>query len=221
MLRLGLVVILLAGCARGGHGEQGKERGDCRAGSANMCDPGLLCLSNLCVRPPPADCTVVADQLASMDLGNYAEPEERAPIVAKYKAACDKAHVSKEEGECLDKAKDKWSAAQCATRMFPELASNNSGDCKKVVAKLEAAMRTAQEGSAETPQLAQWQQTIARVMKESCEQDAWPDAMKQCVLLAEVKQGADAMQTCNQQMPPALQTKLSQRLQTAMQEQNR
>jgi hypothetical protein len=218
MLRFGLVVILLAGCTRGGHGEQGKERGDCRAGSANVCDPGLLCLSNLCVRPPPADCTMVGETLASIDLGNYAEPEDRAPIVAKYKAACDKAHVSKEEGECFDKAKDKWSAAQCATRMFPEMASTNSSDCKKVVEKVEAAIKAMPQ---QDPQLVQWQHTLGRVMKESCEQDAWPDAMKQCILMAEIQRGADAMQACNQQMPPALQNKLQQRLQTAMQEQTK
>lgn len=211
------MMLVVAACARGGsRGEPGKERGDCRAGSA--CDPGLLCLSNLCVSPPPADCTIVAETLASMDLGNYAEPEERAPVAAKYKAACEKARVSKEEGECLDKAKDKWSAGQCAPRMFPEMASTSSGDCKKVVEKVEAAVR---KTATDNPQLAQWQQTIARVMKESCEQDAWPDAMKKCILMAEVGQGADAMQACNQQMPPALQTKLQQRLQTAMQEQNK
>src|SRR4051812_45288828 len=71
----------------------GKERADCRADKT--CDPGLLCLSNLCVRPPPADCQVVADQLASLDLGNYAEPEERAPVVAKYKGQCETLYVSK------------------------------------------------------------------------------------------------------------------------------
>src|SRR4051812_2182289 len=77
----------------------GKERADCR--SDKTCDQGLWCLSNLCVRPPAADCQVVADELASIDLGNYAEPEDRAPVVAKYKSQCETLYVSKEEGVCL------------------------------------------------------------------------------------------------------------------------
>src|SRR5437660_356176 len=71
----------------------GKERADCRPDKT--CDPGLLCLSNLCVRPPAADCQLVAEELASLDLGNYAEPEDRAPVVAKHKARCETEHVSK------------------------------------------------------------------------------------------------------------------------------
>lgn len=217
MIRYGLVILVVAACARDDRGSAGKERGACRTGSASACDPGLLCLSDVCVRPPPADCASVGETLASFDLGNYAEPEERAPVVAQYKAACEKASVTKDEGACLDKAKDKWSAAQCAPRMFPELASTNRGDCAQVVAKIDAALKaSAQQGN---PQLASWSQTISRVLKESCEQDAWPDAMKKCVLTAEIAQGADAMQACNQQMPPALQTKLQQRLSAAMQPQ--
>jgi len=221
MSRFALVVIVLAAsCSRDSRGGAGKERGDCRAGDKDKCDTGLLCLSNLCVRPPPADCKVVAETLASMDLGNYAEPEQRAPIVAKYEAACTKAYVSKEEGECLDTAKDKWSAGQCAPRMFPEMASTNGGDCKQVVAKVESVMKSSLQGQ-DNPQMQQWFGTTLRVLQQSCEQDAWPDSLKKCILMAQSGPGQDAMQGCNQQFPPALQTKLQERLQTAMQEQNK
>jgi hypothetical protein len=37
--------------------------------------------------------------------------------------------------------------------------------------------------------------------------------------MAQAQQTADAMQACNQEMPPALQQKLQDRLQTAMREQ--
>lgn len=214
-----LVLVAAAACARGGsRGSPGQERGDCRAGDKDRCDTGLLCLSNLCVRPPPADCKLVGETLASMDLGNYAEPEQRAPVVTKYEAACTKARISKEEGECLDKAKDKWSAGQCAPRMFPEMASTNSGDCKLVVAKVESIMKGSLQGQ-DNPQMQQWFGTTLRVLQQSCEQDAWPDSLKKCVLMAQGGPGQDAMQACNQQFPPALQTKLQERLQTAMQEQ--
>ena len=219
MRRFALVVMLVVvGCAKGGgRGEPGKERGDCRMDEHMPCDKGLLCLSNLCVKPPPADCAAIGETLASMDLGNYAEPEERAPVVAKYKAACTKAYVSKEEGKCIDEAKDKWSAGQCAPRMFPELASTNTGNCKPVIAKIEAAMKGTVQGL-DQPNMQQWMATMLRVMTQSCEQDAWPDALKKCILM-QTSQSADAMQACNQQFPPALQTKLQERLTTAMREQ--
>lgn len=214
-MRLALVFVVALGCAKANRGTPGTERADCNAGK---CNSGLLCLSNVCVRPPPADCTDVAEGLASLDLGNYAEPEERSPVVAKYKAACEKAYVSKEEGECLDKARDKWSAGQCAPRMFPEMASTASGDCKQVAARVESLMKQQVQG-VNDPQMQSWFATTVRVMQQSCEEDHWPDAVKKCILAAPDASGADPMQACNQQFPPALQTKLQERLASAMRQQ--
>ena len=219
MGRFLLVAMVLVGCAKssGSRGVVGAERGDCRAAEPK-CESGLLCLSNVCVRPPPADCTNVAETFASFDLGNYAEPEERAPVVAKYKAACEKVYVSKEEGECIDKARDKWTAEQCAPKMFPP--SGNKGDCKQVVARISNALQ-GQLQNANDPSMKQWFDTTLSVMQQSCEQDGWPEPLKKCILSTQDVTGVDAMQTCNGQMPPALQAKLQQRMQTAMQEQNR
>jgi hypothetical protein len=212
-----VALVLLVGCAReGSRGTPGTERADCRAGS-NSCDTGMLCLSNVCVRPPAAACKDVAEGLASLDLGNYAEAEERAPVVAKYQTACEKARVSKEEGECLDKATDKWTAGQCVPRMFPEMASSNNGDCKKVVARIESALKGQVQGL-ENPQMKQWYETTLKVMEQSCVEDSWPDGLKKCILTTEAAPGQDTMQQCNQQMPPALQTKFQQRLTSAMQQ---
>ena len=214
-----LCIAVLMACANSGgggsRGAMGAERGDCRSADPK-CEPGLLCLSNLCVRPPAADCTMVAETLASLDLGNYAEPEERAPVVAKYKTSCEKTYVSKEEGACIDKASDKWTAGQCAPRMFPEFAANK-GDCKAVVARIENALKTQMQGT--DPQTQSYLASALRVMQQSCEEDAWPDALKKCILTTQDVPGVDAMQTCNQQMPPALQAKLQERMQTAMREQ--
>jgi hypothetical protein len=190
----------------------GKERGDCRPDKG--CDPGLLCLSNLCVRPPPADCQVVADQLASMDLGNYAEAEERAPVVARYKAACDKAYVSKEQGVCLDKAKSKWDAAQCAPELFPELKATGKAGCDRVATKLRTSM-SRQMGNTPDTQTQQMFGKVMTVVQESCEQDGWPEALKSCILLS--KDGSDGMTECNGQMPSQLQQQLQARMVKAMQ----
>jgi hypothetical protein len=211
---LALVFSLGCGHKSGARGEAGHERGDCRSGD-NKCETGLLCLSNLCVRPPPADCQMLADTIASMELGNYAEPEERGPIVGKYKAQCEKVYVSKEEGECIDKVKDKWSAAQCAPRMFPEMMSTK-GDCKGVADRVKTVMQ--QSAQNQDPQMQQWFDTTVRVVQRSCEEDHWPDGLKKCIM-AQQQATADAMQACNQEMPPALQQKLQDRLQTAMREQ--
>lgn len=216
-LAIGVVVCLIGlACQRDrppGGAPAGKERGDCRPDKG--CDPGLVCLSNLCVRPPPADCQAVADQLASLELGNYAEPEARAPIVARYQAACDAALVSKEEAQCVDKARDKWSAGQCVPRMFPELASSSTGDCAAIVARTKAMMEK-QAAYLNDPSTKQWFELSMKIMQQSCEEDHWPDSLKRCMLANDGT--PTAMQTCNQQMPPALQQAMQNRLTKAMQE---
>ncbi|MBA3391919.1 MAG: hypothetical protein H0T89_04700 [Deltaproteobacteria bacterium] len=227
-----VVVLSALGCARErSRLDTGKERADCRparsagsAGSADTaarCDVGLICLSELCVRPPPADCTVVAENLASMDLGNYAEPEQRAPVVAKYRASCEQVRVSKEEAACLDAARDTWSAGQCVPRMFPEMASTSTADCRQVADKVRATMTPQLQGQIDNPQVRQWIDATFQVMQQSCEQDAWPTGLKQCVLRSTGDGSTDAFTSCNQQMPPALQAKLQDRLQSAMQQQMR
>lgn len=211
------------GCSRessgggggGGRTPLGTERNDCRADKT--CNAGLLCLSNVCVRPPPADCQAIADQLASLELGNYAEPEQRAPVVATYRANCDKAYVSKEQGACIEKATDKWGAAQCAPLMFPEMAATAAGgDCTSVVAKTRTTMAQSM-GNVADPTTQQMLALVMKVMQESCEQDAWPDMLKKCILLGAPT--TDAMNACNQHMPPALAQKLQERMSSASMEQ--
>jgi hypothetical protein len=186
-----------------GRGEVGGERGDCRPDKT--CDANLLCLSGVCVRPPAADCQPIAEDLASMQLGNYAEPEDRAPV------------VDKEEGQCLDKAHDKWAAAQCAPRMFPELAaSKDSGECGAISQKVAAAM-SKQVDYSSNPQMKSWFDITIKIMKESCEQDHWPDTLKRCALAADISQNPMGMQGCEKEMPPAFQQRMQERMQKAMQ----
>jgi len=69
----------------------------------------------------PADCDEIAEQLASYELGNYAEPEDRAPVVDRHRAVCQREGVSRDETTCLDKAKSKVAAARCVPRLFPDV----------------------------------------------------------------------------------------------------
>lgn len=75
----------------------------------------------------PASCDEVAEQLASYELGNYAEPEDRAPVVDRQRAVCKREGVSRDDRACLDKAKSKLAAARCVPRLFPDV---EGADCE-------------------------------------------------------------------------------------------
>jgi len=197
--------------------ELGHERGDCRPDKT--CDTGLLCLSNVCVKPPGANCRLVGELLASVDLGNYAEPEERAPVVESYRMQCENLSLTKEEGECLMKVKanDRWAAAQCAPRLFPNLASPSSGnDCALVADKVKSFIEKS-ASYVNNVQMKPWFDTTIRVMREACEQDGWPAVLTKCILSNPAPQNPAYFQTCQKDMPPQLQQKLQQRMSEAYQ----
>lgn len=202
----------------------GKERGDCVAGangSVGTCDPGLLCLSNLCVRPPPADCQAVADYMATMELGNYAELDVRQPLIVKYKGACVAAKISSAQGECLTKAKEQFAAWQCAPAMFPGAIEEGKAACGPAIANLRTTF-TQSLGVASAP-LAPGDidpvEIILAAMRASCEEDGWPAALLHCMQSA--RSDPKQLMVCNNQMPPELQQKLAQRVSKAVAEAQR
>jgi hypothetical protein len=196
-------------------GELGHERGDCRPDKS--CDANLMCLSNVCVRPPGADCAKVAENMASYELGNYAEPEDRAPVVAKLKAKCDELMVTKEEGDCILGVKDKWAAAKCVPRLYPEMASGaDNGQCAAIAKKIGAAL-DAQQGYSRNPQMKGWFDVTMKTLETSCLDDKWPDALKSCALAADLNGNAMGMQyACQKDMPPELTQKMQERMSKAM-----
>jgi hypothetical protein len=97
---------------------------------------GLLVLARL-VGKIPADCDDVAEQLASYELGNYAELEDRTPMVERSRAICKRASVNRDEGACLDKAKTKLAAARCVPRLFPEIEVADCKDAACIVLRLK------------------------------------------------------------------------------------
>lgn len=130
--------------------------------------------------PAPApkatgDCARLAEFFASYELGNYAEPEDREPLVAKYKADCDRALVTPEQVTCVEGERDKWHAAQCVPAMLPELAAKDP-QCKQLHDKLKAMPAEGDEYS---------KYVIARTIAalwESCEVDRWSADLKTCML---------------------------------------
>src|SRR5688572_15039818 len=93
------LLLAIAACARNPDPDPGTERGACYGNGT--CNEGLLCLSDRCVRPPPADCAVVAEAVASLELGNYAPREDRVPRVEELVTMCREQYVTKDEGACL------------------------------------------------------------------------------------------------------------------------
>ncbi|HUQ03181.1 MAG TPA: hypothetical protein VM261_11850 [Kofleriaceae bacterium] len=163
-------VLSIAGCkasTKESGPPAGQERGDCRPDGA--CAPGLQCLSNLCVRPPPADCKAVAEQLSFILLDNYTPREQRTAFMEEARRQCDAAHLSADDGECLTRAKTRVELRDCPVPL-------GVGDCKKITAHLEAMAKT---GSVDAYLVTGADRIVTR-----CKSEAPSLAFEQCVLAA-------------------------------------
>jgi hypothetical protein len=127
------IILCLVACKKheaagaGPGGEAGTERGACYGNGT--CNAGLTCLSDLCVRPPGADCAKVAEKLSYLLLGNYAPQEDRTTFLATTRSDCEALHLTKEEGDCLIGAPHRNALGRC-----PKLVG--VGDCTKILAHL-------------------------------------------------------------------------------------
>lgn len=158
----------------------------------------------------PANCAAVAELLASFELGNAAAPDQRAPAVAKHRAACESANVTGEEAACLRAAKDTWAARACLPRMFPPAAQTGAtAGCAVVVTRMREAVmaEVGSAGSAAADAVAK----MMPVIQESCEKDQWPAAILDCINRSKPGDMA-AFQACSNQLPKDMQDKLTQRL---------
>lgn len=165
------------------------------------------------LRPFNADCAALAENLTSIEIGNYAPREERAQVVAAKRRLCDESSVTKDEAACLVVAGDKAAAVKCAARLFPG-ALTKRGDCAAIVAKIRASMDAAVQNVGSDS--ARAMDKMMPAMQESCEQDGWPDAMKKCIA-ATPNPDVSALQRCSADMPKDVQDKLAQRMLKAAQ----
>jgi hypothetical protein len=159
-------------------------------------------------------CPKVAETLASFTLGNYAGPEARAPELAKQQAACEKAQITEKEAACLTAAKDEWTAAQCAARLFPHLQVGDGG-CKQVTQRLRAAVVAQLGPSASTPQAIQMIDKVLPVIERACVEDGWPQQTKSCILAANIND-LKSLERCSETLPEPLRDKLQKRMTDAM-----
>jgi hypothetical protein len=210
-----IVVAALAASSCSRAPAAGSERGPCRAGKA--CDPGLTCLSDVCVRPPPADCGAVAEALAAITVGNYAPRDERAKAVGDLRATCEKARLSADEGKCIIAAKGRFALSKCPRPLLPglaDLAKDPSG-CHAVAAHMEEIGKAQMDGM--PPAMRAVLPRLIEVVESSCTDEAWSDEVKGCLLEAspQVKTSVDG---CMKKMSSVQRRKFQDRVMAVVQE---
>jgi hypothetical protein len=91
-------------------------------------------------------------------------------------------------------------------------------DCGQVVSVIRATYTAGEVSTFRSdPTLSKWFDTTMTVVGDACRQDAWPEAVKQCIVAAKPGSGSGAaLQGCNHAMPAALQQKLQDRMVRAM-----
>jgi hypothetical protein len=160
------------------------------------------------LRPEGPDCAWIAEDLASIEIGNYAPPEERARVVAAKRRLCDESSLTKQEEECLVHVRDRAAGVKCAARLFPG-ALTRRGDCAAIVAKIRASVEEPVQNVGEGGVRAM--DKMMPAMQESCEEDGWPDSMKNCIAAAPTPD-VKALQRCSADMPKDVQDKLAKRM---------
>ncbi len=211
-MRVLLLFGLLAAACSKSAGDPGAERGPCK--SDHTCSGGLVCLSETCVRPPAGDCAQVAEALASVKLGNYADKDKRAAMIGELRARCDQEQLSIDEAMCLTSAKSKFEMSKCPKPLLPELAelAKDKGGCKAVGAKMEELAKTEMAKEPNDPMNKLLPDIVDAVVR-SCAEDEWPDDVKSCMLAASATD-THAADTCIAKMPAAVKDKFMKRIET-------
>jgi hypothetical protein len=152
-----------------------------------------------------ASCADVGISVASIELGNYADPAARAPTVAKYRARCAAVKLDHDERQCVFEATDKATVTYCAPRMMP-------GDPVPIVDAKDCTAITAQLGdpiNGPQPVPPQWARQVAAV-RASCEKDRWTALFGECV--RQVQVAGYVLAYCSQAAPAPLRRRIEDRL---------
>jgi hypothetical protein len=207
------VLLAVAACSkeRGAEGPDGvadgHERGPCYGNGT--CDQGLVCYSELCVRPPGADCAKVAAKLSGYRLDNYAPRDERARVIAEIEAMCVDAQLTEDEGRCIVQAQGRSEIGVCPRPLLPELANDPSG-CKGLGAHFTGLLFTEMAGQgAERAKLERYRDELTAALDASCAEDGWTEAARKCVFDAS---SMDDAEECDRVVPRELQRKVRARM---------
>ncbi|MBL0212359.1 MAG: hypothetical protein IPQ07_00480 [Myxococcales bacterium] len=151
-----------------------------------------------------ASCTDVATNLASIELGNYAEDGKLGPLVSRYRSSCAKLKLSRDERQCVFEATDRPTVTWCAQRMMPgaAVAVVEARECPEIAEQMRSRMN-AQPGQE------LWPKQLA-AMQRSCEQDRWTIPFRDCVRSVPFPTYITAY--CGNAAPAPLRRKLEDRL---------
>ncbi|MEZ4368936.1 MAG: hypothetical protein R2939_22045 [Kofleriaceae bacterium] len=177
------------------------------------CNAGLRCEAGTCRPPPPADCGPVAEALASLELGNYAPVEQRAPKVAEARALCERARLTEAEAACLVAARSDYAAAACPRPLLPRLAALGRPDCPAVSARLKRVLDTQLAGSNLPPAVTSIAPALLAAIQRSCEVDHWPPAAHACILESPLDTRA-SFARCLDEIPRDVRDRLEQTMRT-------
>ncbi len=201
--RLLVLIVSLAACSSGDP-IAGGERAACR--SDGTCEVGLECWSEVCVRPPSADCGAVAARLAAVTLGNYATDDERRPRIAELRAQCQREHLTAREGQCLVAAADDDALAECPRALLPEL-DGTRRRCTPLAAQV--ALMFARGGAVVELLGVGAAAEVGTILVESCIANAWPREVTTCARTATSLEDAQA---CAAALSPSARRSLERRL---------
>lgn len=149
----------------------GTERGACYGNGT--CNDGFECTSDLCVRPPPPDCTAVATKLGYLTLSNYAKAQERASYVSELVTTCKQAKLTHPEADCLLNAKNRGAMAKCPKPLA-------MGSCEKILAHVRTLV------AGENPNLAGMMDNGPALRR--CQERGVTKRDEACVLAAKTKE---------------------------------
>lgn len=151
-----------------------------------------------------ATCEDVGVNLASLELGNYAEEGKLAQVVAKYRAQCAKLKLTKTERQCVFESSDQPSITWCAPKLMPgaQVAIVDPRECPDIAKQMRMRTEQAQPGQNA------WPKQLA-AMQASCEQDRWTVPFRDCVASVPFPTYVDSY--CGNAAPGALRKKLQDR----------
>jgi hypothetical protein len=152
-------------------------------------------------------CARTAERLTQFEMGSAST--NRVPTVRRYTTACEAAKLTPNEHNCVANSHDTWTAIACVPRMFPDRGPAALGDCKQVIGRTRAAVAGQMHGAGSAGNA--MIDKMMTIMETSCVEDGWPDSVRSCVLQTQAGD-MDALQKCNQTLPPDMLEKLQKRI---------
>jgi len=137
------------------------------------------------IQPEPPDapiaaspCATVGEALAAIELGNYADPNELAPAIARGTARCEQLALDPATIACVIDQTDRPSIAYCAPTMFPGEAPRivEPRECEAQIA--EIARRTSARSRIDGER--RWWEARSAGYLQSCRTDRWTHAFAEC-----------------------------------------